>query len=623
MSSAHAPGDPSRAALAGALAAGIFAVVMATQIVRRSSLTMDELHTLMLARSWAAGDVLSFHVGSISRYEGGSWFIAWPVSWLLRLGASGTAATSWAAGLISLATVGLTGAWVARVRRDVVLGASVGLLAAGVPELVHFSYRAWGSVCEALIGLPLLAFAWERWIAGGRHLGRAPLLGILLTACILLSYLHMLTAVAFVIATLLERRALRRRLAEIAVVGGTSLATWGLWIATMLGPDPQAALAVRDGRPLTSLVSELLLPDLLAVVDGLPAAWIGQFLAVSPLRVAAGIAWFLLAVGGAGAAWRSGEPRRRWLVVLALVWIPGLSVGHALIEAPEVFRYHLPFLAVALVLIATWDRRAVVAAALCSATLWLPSGLEMPYQNPFRNHLELGGTALYRDHEQPHIKFMAFREHVPVWHRPWFAFGYGADMGQRFSRVQAGMHATLAGVPDPLAVADADPHFSLYRVEPWIDFWDAIDGDRADRAEYLLGLGVGFGRDGRLTPREVDLLDAADPDARGQILEGFGAVLERGLRAYPPMDLADWDDAVAARLEPDDYGAVGRGLAKVAGLGAPDAARLGVDPSSPEGQAMARGLEAEVDPKRRGMLGIALIPTPERTSLPPEGERAL
>jgi len=597
---------------------------MVSQIVRRSSLTMDELHTLMLARSWAAGDVLSFHVGSISRYEGGSWFIAWPVSWLLRLGASGTAATSWAAGLISLTTVGLAGAWVARVRRDVVLGAAVGLLVAGVPELVHFSYRAWGSVCEALIGLPLLAFAWERWIRAGRRLRWAPLIGLLLTGCILLSYLHMLTAVAFVLATLAEPRGWGRKTAEVAVVGATSLAAWGAWVFGALGPDPQAALAVRDGRTLSSLLPELLMPDVWGVVTGLPAAWMGQFLAASPLRTAAAVIWLSLGVVGAVAAWRSGERRRRWLVWLAAVWVPGLAVGHALIDPPEVYRYHLPFLAIGVVLIASWNRRAVVAAALCSLTLWLPSGLGMPYQNPSRNHLELGGTALYRDHMDPHIKFVAFRRHVPPWHRPWFAFGYGADLGQRFPRVQAGMQATLADQPDPLAVADANPHFSLYRVEAWIAFWDRLDGGLApDRAEYLLGLGVGFGRDGRLTAREVDLLEAADAGARAQILEGFGAVMERGLRARPSIDLTGWRAGVEGRLRLEDYEAVARGVAKVAGGGVPEGAGLGVADGSPEGEAMARGLAAEVDRERRGMLGIALIPTPEQTSLPPAGEPSL
>ena len=65
--------------MAGAVV--IFAAAMISQIVRRSALTMDELHTLLLGISWMRGDVLPFYVGSVSRYEGGSWLIAWPVSW--------------------------------------------------------------------------------------------------------------------------------------------------------------------------------------------------------------------------------------------------------------------------------------------------------------------------------------------------------------------------------------------------------------------------------------------------------------------------------------------------------------------------------------------------------------
>ena len=80
--------------LAAAGAVVIFAAAMISQIVRRSALTMDEIHTLLLGTSWMQGDVLPFYVGSVTRYEGGSWLIAWPVSWLLGMGASGTAATS-------------------------------------------------------------------------------------------------------------------------------------------------------------------------------------------------------------------------------------------------------------------------------------------------------------------------------------------------------------------------------------------------------------------------------------------------------------------------------------------------------------------------------------------------
>lgn len=601
--------------MAGALAAALFAAAMASQIVRRSALTMDEIHTLLLGISWLRGDVLPYYVGSVTRYEGGSWLIAWPVSWLLRLGVSGTAATSWTAGVISLITVFLAGFWTSRVRGTLLAGASVGLVAAVVPELVHYSYRAWGSVCEALIGFPLLALAYERWDRKGRRLAMAPWLGVLLAFCIVLSYVHMVTALAFAAMVMWERGrdpATRLRAAsEVSVVALAAFAAFGLWIAVMM-PDPVEAAHVRDGRSIGSLLGYLVLPRVHEVLWHAPGAFVGQLLDHTPLRLLAGTVLTGLVIGGAVAGWRDGDVRRRWPVYFVLAFVPGLSVGHALLDPPDVYRYYLPFFAVGTVLIALWHQRAVAVALLCGLAFWLPRGLDMPYQNPTLNYLELGGNALHRYHFDPHIKFKALREHVPVWYRSWFAFGYGVDEGQRFSRARKGMGQTLSESVDPDRTVAEDPHFSLWPLPAWVAFWDEDLGGAEDRKDYLLGMGIGFAVDARLDGRELEFLQILPAGQRAEVVRGFGAGVMKGLSVPTPVDFTGWDEGSQSDLTTADYEALGEGMARVASAGLPAESHLGTDPASPAGRALARGQTAEVDRAWRAMVSVPLIATPER-----------
>ncbi|MCO4773516.1 MAG: hypothetical protein KDA24_26015, partial [Deltaproteobacteria bacterium] len=238
----------------------------------------------------------------------------------------------------------------------------------------------------------------------------------------------------------------------------------------------------------------------------------------------------------------------------------------------------------------------------------------MPYQNPTLNYLELGGNAMHRYHPDPHIKFKALRAHIPVWYRTWFAFGYGVDSGQRFSRARKGMGQTLSRLDDPEAYAAEDPHFSLWSVPAWVEFWDTDLGGAEDREHYLLGLGIGFGSDALLDAREFELVELLPLEQRRTLLEGFGAAALRGITAKPPVDFSGWDAAVRPRMQESDYQWVGLGLARVASAGVPMKALggLGIDWSSPTGAAMQRGLAVDVDRARRAMVGVPLIATPER-----------
>lgn len=603
-----------RPIVAAAVSTLIFGAAMVAQIVRRSALTMDELHSLLLGLSWAQGDVLSFYVGSVTRYEGGSWLIAWPVSWLLRLGAGPVASTSWAAGVISLTTVFLASLWLARTSRRWLAGAAVGLLAACVPELVHYSYRAWGNLCEALVILPLGALAYGAWIDRGRRLPWAPPLGLLLAFGVVLSYFHMITAVAFVLVQAVEawpqgpeRR--KRAAIETGIVGVAALAAFGVWVQLMY-PFPDEATGVRDGHSLLSLVPSLLLPRLDLIVRHLPGAWIGQLLDVTPLRLGAGAVLTALGIGGAVAAWRSADRRLRWLVLFGLCYVPALSVGHVLLDVPDVYRYHLPFFAVAVTLIAAWGWAPSLAGLLCGLAFWLPTGLEMPYQNPTYNYLELGGNAVYRDHVDPHIKFKGLRAQVPEWYRRWFAFGYGVDLGQRHSRARRGMGQVLGKLRDPQGMLDRNPHFALYPIEAWVDWWERELGPTVDRREYLLGLGIGFATDAEIDVRERELLDHLPPSLRQTVLEGVGGALMLGLQSPVGVELAGWDDGLKD-APPSDYEAVGRGMAQVRAAGWPAGRDLGVPPG-PQAEALARGQQAEIDRAWRAMATVPLIPTPEK-----------
>lgn len=598
-------GRPWSAAL---FSTALFAAVLAFWLSRRGALSVDELHTALLGRLWAEGEPLSFYVGSVSRYEGGSWLIAWPVSWLMQLGAWGTAATSWTAGAISLVTVFAASLWLAREERPLA-GLAVGPLAAlAAPELVHYAYRAWGSLCEALVFLPLLALACGFWIDRGRRLVAAPLLGLLLGAAILFSYLHMLTALAFLAVLAEEARrtgAWRRTAGEATVVGVTALLVFGIWVFSTV-PIPAEALQVRGGRGLASAWIDLLLVRVDLVAIHLPRAWIGELLPHTPLRLAAGVGLSLLAVAAAVVAWRRGG-RIRWVVLFALVCVPGMSLGHSLAGPPQVYRYYLPLLAAGIVLVAAWDMRAVVAAVVLGLALQLPAGPQSPYQAPDRSYLELGASALHRFAPDPHVKFKAFFGVTAPRLRSYLAFGYGLDSGVRFGASWGGMREGASRTGGVVDVA-RDPHLYLFEERSWIGFWDEL-GDPAGERRFFEGLGVGLLSDGVLDLDEVALLSAAEPDERTWILEGAGAALvvelERG------VSVAGWDGAWRRTARDDDWEAIGRGMARGAGLdGLPEGVGLLLE----EGAALGRlriGLEARRDVELRAMVLLPVVPTPE------------
>jgi len=515
-----------------ALGTVAFAAVVASQILGRGALSMDELHTALVGASIAAGDVPSFYVGSVSRYEGGSWLIAFPVGALLALGAWATAATSWTAAAISIATVGLGSLWLARSVRPTA-GLALGpLLAVAAPEIVHYSYRAWGSLHEALVMLPILALAGTTWLDRRRSRGGAVGLGALLGIGLILSYVHFVTALAIVGVAVLEAGSDRRRaVADLALLGGTAAAVLGAWILLAV-PFPGEALEVRGGRSLASTLPDLLLMRLDLVLRDLPKAWIGAWQDSSPLKVGAAVGLSVLAAAAAVAVWRRGG-RGRHLVIALLACLPALSVGHSLVEAPLVLRYYVPLLGFGAAAIAAWDGRAAVAGLALGALLWLPSGLVMPGQDPVRSHAELGANALHRASAEPHAKFLLLRARAAPALRAPLAFGYGLDTGTRFSSTWRGLHEAAGDVPLAEVDAVADPHLYLYDAGAWLAAYEGLPGAE-DRDTFLEGIGVGVVRDGRLDEAEITLLATISQTDREHVAEGIGAALEaRGDREAP------------------------------------------------------------------------------------------
>jgi len=590
------------------VAAGMVAISVGIQIALRTPLSMDELHTVLLGQLVVDGQAPSFYVGSVTRYEGGSYIMAVPVAVLLRLGFWGTAAASWAAGAIAIATVFLTALWLTRLRgvgAALALGAGAALLS---PQLLHYSFRAWGSLSESLLLFPLLGLTASLWVRRGTPRWGPPLLGVLLGLGVVFSYWHMVTSL--VVAGLLVarggRQAWRRGLRDVAQTAAVALALFALWLVSAL-PFLFESFMVRDGLLLHRALPNLLLVRVDQVFMHLPGAWIGEHLEVTTLRQVGGTSLGLLSLAAAVVAWRRGG-ELRWLAALFFACFPAISVGLAMLEPPEVYRYYLPLLAVSVTLLAAWDWKVVLVALLVSLSFWLPDGMERPGQSPERSHMELGGNALHRYAVNPHVKYDTYRRVVRPANKQWFAFGYGLDSGLRYQDSLEGMRDTVRETgASPQNISD-DPHMALFEPRSWLE----VDGDPdGDLPYFLRGMGVGLGADRLVDELEVELLRAARPAERAELMAGLGASL--GPALFDQSMAPSWGEHLAATLLPSDWEQLARGSRAVGGglAGRSGAALEGLKPEVQA--AIARGLAGPSVPNLSAMMRVPLVPTP----LPP------
>lgn len=494
-----------------ALASGaLFLLFVGWRIAGRGGLDHDELHTLLLARLWAAGDVLPFAVGSVTRYEGGSWLVAWPVSWLLRLGVDPTLAPSVFSAL--WAAFGVVGGalWLgprADRRAALLLGP---VLAVATPEVTWYAQRAWGSLLEGLALLP--------WIALLAAKRRPLALGLAVAVGAVVSYVHAITALA---GAALWMRAGRRR--ELLLAGGAAALGFGAWLLGAV-PHVEQALVVRGGHGLLGLTSHLV-PRLHRVVPDLPAAFAGPLRSGWSLGLGAALA--LLALAALVRAARDEE--LRGLAVYAAVAVFALSAGHELADPPEVHRYALPLLVVSAAALAAWPR-ARVGALLLGLGLWLPPPAPTG-QPPHAVYAQLGANAQDRVHADPHVKAKALWRVAEPWARPWLYAGYGLDQGRRHRGVVAGITARLGEGADA-----ADPHFALQEPSSWVA-WLRPLGDAPERQAFLVGLGRGVAEDGP-NPEDEVLRAALTPQERGWFDAGTGLAAPDGpQRAWRSLEL--------------------------------------------------------------------------------------
>ncbi len=505
-----------RPGLAAIASTAAFALLLHHEIGRRSALSMDELHTVLLAKLVRGGTVPSVHVGAVTDYEAGSWFVAWPVAALSWLG--DTAAASWGAGGIALLSIFLGSLWLGRHagwKAALLLGP---LLALALPEYLRFAHQPWGSIPESLVMLPILALALDAWERRGRPWAGAVGLGLLLAGAVILSWFHMVTALAFVAMQAFggERR---RRAIETLAVGGTALLVFGAWLLATR-PDFDDGLSLRAGRSLGSTLPDLLLVRLDRIALTLPAAWSGERSEISTVLWAVGVGLTLLAL--VALVRLRKEPVLRRIAIFAAVCLPAVSVGHGLVEAPEVHRYYLPLLGAGLVAIAAWDWRAAMLACLIALPFRLPVGLPVPGQELHRSHLELGAFALLRSEGSPHAKFVALRSVTEPRYRPWLACGYGRDSGLRYGPTRAVLAEILDSGVTEETLTQTHAEAALADPRAWIGFWAGPDWP-ADRATFLRCFGASLVLDQRLGELDCGLIGVLDDRGELDLAYGIGA----------------------------------------------------------------------------------------------------
>ncbi len=527
------PGIDRRGAVRIALVAGLLAaaaLLALTLPARLKPFSPGEFDLLLAARSFAAGRWLPLWAGSVHPEATGTWMEAALLSPLLALGIADTTALRLLGalhmGLLVAAAAGLA----ARLR-----GAAAGWSAAGLlllcPLMLRAHSQTLGTTVE-LAGFELL-LAWAA-LESRDSIGRALAVGIGVGTAIAASA-HALILLPWLLLVLSPRAWL------LSVLGAG--AAWAPWVLLRdpLGPD-RAPLAVLS-RPLGELPSLLDLGDLGSLLLHAPFALqhgVGRWIWV-PMAAA-----LLLAVVFAGLR---GTPDERRLAALAALAAAPLLLAEDLMGYPAAYRYFVPVVAPAAVLLATPLGRPPLRARWAAAGLGVLA-LALAWPTLSSQDLDRQGAAFYAGQHRMSWSQRPLHTHA-LWLLPVveaselvaFSQGYGLELG----RVQR-----------PLRLGVTEPERA--DVVTWLAILPALSSP-AQRG-LLRGLGLGLGEDGRLDPDELEFLDAATPAARADLW--FGVFAAQGERAFmlgrsAPLAGADWDEL--GPLRPDVETAV-RGLAE-------------------------------------------------------------
>lgn len=493
------PGIDLRGAVRIAVVAGLVAAAALLGLTlpqRLHPFSPGELDVVLAARSFAAGRWLPLWAGSVHPGAVGTWMEAALLSPLLKVGIPDTVALRLLGGAHLALLVGGAAGLGARLR-----GATTGWCAAALllalPLTLGAHTQTLGTTVE-LAGVELV-LAWAALECRGSA-ARMGLVGLGVGTAIAASA-HALLLVPWLLLAVPWRGA-----GPALAAAAAAFAPW-LLLRDPLGPK-RAAIAVLD-RPLTELPALVDFGDLGTLLAHAPfALQPGRWLWV-PVAAALGLAVLFGAL--------RGRRHERSLAALAVLAAAPLLLAGDLMGYPAAYRYFLPAVAPAAVLLAVPLARAprralgvtVLAGGLALASAW--PGLSS-------QDLDRRGAAFYAGQHRMSWSQRPLHTHL-LWllpavepaERGAFLQGYGLELG----RVQRPLRQGTG------PAAHTDP-------ATWLAVLPSLSS--AEQRGLLRGLGLGLGEDGRLDADELEFFAAADPAARADLW--FGVFAAQGERAF-------------------------------------------------------------------------------------------
>ncbi len=574
-----------------ALAAGAVAV-LGLALARDGSGTPfgpGELDVLLAARSMAAGVVPPLWVGAVHPDATGTWLGALVLSPLLRLGLPDVVALKLLAGLHFALLVGCSAGMATR-RAGVAAGALAGaILALGAPALVAAHSKYLATTVEVLgLQIGLLWATLELLAAKRASLVAVAAIGAGLGVALVYS-LHSAVLAGVVGLALLWARRDRWRTALALCLPALLPLAWFAGLRDATGPSrgplsvktlsPGQLLGLLDPTDLATLLTRAPFALLSDTEHIPPDAWV-RLLHV-PLAISLGAALL-----GATALATARRLPRHDVVVLAygLGTAAPLLIAGDLLGYPAAYRYFLPLLPPAAVLLATAVTRGLrrgpprtlavsAVVAMTAPGLWTtPRSTATELSRPMASYVA-GQHRLGFARAPLHTHFLMLTPFVRDDELSGWLQGYGVHLGREFTR-QAPIAAQEARDqrPDPGPGApefvDLPPHNPPRSTRAG----GAVGLGAAARRDLLLGVGLGVAEDGVLDAFDCDLVGVTAGRDRAAVWQGVGAALgERWfwtgnaspLRVRAPM----------APLDASSMGALAAGLSSTGGRSAPSVAQ--------------------------------------------------
>ncbi len=558
-------------AMAALVAAGVLALSLAGA---SNTFGPGELDLVLTARSMASGVYPPLWAGAVHPDALGTWIGAFGLSFLLRLGVpdvlalEGLAAAHFA--LLGAASVGLasrTAGW----RAGIAAGAA---LVIGAPAIAGAHTRYLATTVEiASVELALLwvLVEWHRRPAVGWLLALGLGLGTAVVYSLHAAWLGLLALT--VVGWTAGRRGLGWRPLVLLVVTATSAAIAWIGWPDPLGP-PGHALTVKTLGPLELLT--LFDPsDLASLARRAPFALLtggesDRAAQLRPLHVPLAAALALALLGAVVATVRRQVAAPISLVALFTLGVTApLLLGGDLIGYPAAYRYFVPVIAPACVLLGTavsrspWPRSAGLVLAVLVAPGLLSLGTV--------SHTEMtraeaaffaGQHRLVFPRDALHTHFLMLTPWVQDEELIGWVQGYGLHVGREYDRqvptakieFDDSFVGTDGGVP-PIV----NRHWHKQRAQRWLEGADWLGPDA--RSAFLVGVGLGIAEDGRLSELDLRLVESAVDSA--SVARGIGAA--RGERVFHIGDARPLQLDGSHDWTPAERQAMAEGYAETAG----------------------------------------------------------